>query len=299
MPALYTHQILAEEILERLPEETRARVLEREKAYFFGAQGGDPFYLYEYVFRKRSENVGTLMHKTNVYELFLEFLRYIRKENNPSAYSYALGYVTHYAVDVVFHPYVYWAVEKYGRELSERRKNDKLHFLIEADFDTFFVEKFKGIPVNEYRYPLSYRDLRAAELFPFFSKTLHEALEVNLDEAAFERSMKRFFYYQRLLGDKNYRKRKFLFRAENFFRISHTTSFMMRRSDPDRRFMNESGEQWFYPESPSLTRTDTVWQLADKAVLLGADFVGQFAGAAEGKRELSLNKFGLNFNTGI
>ena len=44
MPSLYTHQILAEKVMELLPERTR-RYVTREGEYFLGAQGGDVFYL--------------------------------------------------------------------------------------------------------------------------------------------------------------------------------------------------------------------------------------------------------------
>ena len=70
MPALFVHQLLAESILKRLPSEIQARVKEREDAYFLGAQGGDPFYLYSVVDGGLKRNIGVLMHKNNVYGQF-------------------------------------------------------------------------------------------------------------------------------------------------------------------------------------------------------------------------------------
>ena len=45
MPSSYTHQLIAEQIAEALPENIKSRVSFMPE-YFFGAQGGDVFYFY-------------------------------------------------------------------------------------------------------------------------------------------------------------------------------------------------------------------------------------------------------------
>lgn len=70
MPSLYTHQILAEKVMELLPERTR-RYVTREGEYFLGAQGGDVFYLYK--MREGQKNLGKYLHRKNVYMVFCNF----------------------------------------------------------------------------------------------------------------------------------------------------------------------------------------------------------------------------------
>ena len=107
MPAQYTHQILAERILGALPENVREKITD-QTAYFIGAQGGDVFYFLR-VFDGKTENLGKYMHNEEISSFFNSLCA--RASEGGTALSYALGYVTHYAVDIVFHPYVYGQTE--------------------------------------------------------------------------------------------------------------------------------------------------------------------------------------------
>ena len=80
MPSLYTHQILAEKVMELLPERTR-RYVTREGEYFLGAQGGDVFYLYK--MREGQKNLGKYLHRKNVYMVFCNFLEAARSGGLP------------------------------------------------------------------------------------------------------------------------------------------------------------------------------------------------------------------------
>ena len=86
-----------------LPERTR-RYVTREGEYFLGAQGGDVFYLYK--MREGQKNLGKYLHRKNVYMVFCNFLEAARSGDG-CVTSYIAGYITHYAGDIVFHPYVY------------------------------------------------------------------------------------------------------------------------------------------------------------------------------------------------
>ena len=107
MPASYTHQILAEKIFEALPENIKA-MIPFSSEYFLGAQGGDVWYFHKIPGSRHRLNLGKYFHRRNVYEVFCSLLKSAAKGG--AAASYAAGYVTHYAGDTVFHPYVYFMV---------------------------------------------------------------------------------------------------------------------------------------------------------------------------------------------
>ena len=94
MPAFFTHETVCEKVLDRLPEKQAARISDRA-LFYLGAQGGDPLFLY----RDKNKRLGVVLHREKIYEFFAALLR-------ADCDSFALGYLTHYAADTVFHPYV-------------------------------------------------------------------------------------------------------------------------------------------------------------------------------------------------
>ena len=140
MPSLYTHQILAEKVKELLPERTR-RYITRDSEYYLGAQGGDVFYLYK--MREGQKNLGKYLHRKNVYMVFCNFLEAARSGDG-GVTSYIAGYITHYAGDIVFHPYVYSLLNRLEFEDTGNWKGNR-HALIESDMDSYFVRKYKDL----------------------------------------------------------------------------------------------------------------------------------------------------------
>ncbi|MCD8205321.1 MAG: zinc dependent phospholipase C family protein [Clostridia bacterium] len=121
MPDYFAHRIFAENVYDILPEETKKKIVSKER-YLLGAQGCDIFFFYRLVVGKK--NMGCIMHETDAKELFSKL-----KEGDM---SYLLGFCTHYALDSVFHPIVY----KYAGT-SHRR-----HVAYERDIGTFISKKF-------------------------------------------------------------------------------------------------------------------------------------------------------------
>ena len=143
MPSQLTHRFAALRIYERLPENVRAEISSLP-FYDLGAQGPDLFYfLRPYTDRGR---LGRRMHGAGAYEAVSAFSE---SADSPQAFSYTAGYVTHAALDSVFHPYVFGITEK----LLERGYSDKLslHGYIESDLDTYFAEKYAAEPRAPYR----------------------------------------------------------------------------------------------------------------------------------------------------
>ena len=104
MPAIYTHYAVAHALFNTLSPKKQAAVAPYLPLYYFGAQGAD-FCFFYHVFGKKTPNLGSQLHRKNVYEVFCLLKDF--SERNPRLFAYALGYLTHYATDVTFHPYVY------------------------------------------------------------------------------------------------------------------------------------------------------------------------------------------------
>lgn len=90
---MYTHYLAAKEIAEK-------HSIPFAPLYQLGAQGGD----FGYFYPSMGANIGNATHKRDPYPFFCALADYAKGDNG--LYLYALGYLTHYCVDVTFHPYV-------------------------------------------------------------------------------------------------------------------------------------------------------------------------------------------------
>lgn len=292
MAAQYTHQILAERILEALPENVRESIAD-PNAYFIGAQGGDVFYFLR-VLDGKTENLGKYMHNEEICAFFNALCR--GAAGNKTAMSYALGYVTHYAADIVFHPFVYGQTEyRIEREPSRRVR---WHAYIESDLDSYFVQKYAGIPVNEYVYPIRKRDLDARALYELIRGVCRDRGRKNFSYSSFLRSLSRFYLFERLFRDRKLRKRKFLDKAERLFHASHTLSVLCRRTDIDEKCLNAEGREWHNPSEPTFFSREDADLLFARAVAEGVRLVGEFYICAQAGAELPASDFGKGFLSG-
>jgi hypothetical protein len=135
MPAHYTHYYIAREALQSLPQKKLEELQPYLPVYFFGAQGADFCFFYQAA-KLRKKNLGSYLHRTGGYTAF-EVLKTL-SVYDPILRAYTLGYVTHYAADVTFHPFVY-SVAKNPLEHSRLENALDRHFLtlnIKADGET-------------------------------------------------------------------------------------------------------------------------------------------------------------------
>lgn len=142
MPTAITHQLLAEEVFAASDASLRKRVASLP-LYYFGAQGPD-FWFAHGAF-SLTDNLGRHLHTRRP----LLFFRILAAAGRTDAdvFSYAAGYLTHYAADTVFHPYVYGMMRKLGRE------SKYLHHAIEHALDGALLRALRGVSLLRARLP--------------------------------------------------------------------------------------------------------------------------------------------------
>ncbi len=104
MPSVFTHYLVARESVKE------AELVESEllPLYFYGAYGPDFCFFYKFLDPK--QNLGSYIHRQGGYQSFRVLQALSAK--SPAVRAYALGFITHYAADVVFHPFVYKVAKK-------------------------------------------------------------------------------------------------------------------------------------------------------------------------------------------
>lgn len=109
MPSVYTHHIVARETFKRLPTHLQDKIKPHLSLYFFGAHGADFCFFYKFL-QPRTQNIGSFLHRKGGYDAFCVLKAFAAHDERLLAYAF--GYITHYAADVAFHPFVYKASGK-------------------------------------------------------------------------------------------------------------------------------------------------------------------------------------------
>ncbi len=102
MPAIYTHYLVSRGTLTKLSDDVVETIRPHLSLYYYGCYGPDFCFFYKCL--RRKENLGSFLHKQGGFAAFRVLKAF---SASPALLAYALGYVTHYAADVCFHPVVY------------------------------------------------------------------------------------------------------------------------------------------------------------------------------------------------
>lgn len=292
MPAQFTHRIFAEKVLGALPAEIR-KAIDCLPAYFLGAQGADILY-FLHIRRGKEKNLGSYFHNIGVYEGFCSLLA--EAKGSGFAFSYAAGYITHYAADTVFHPFVYGMIEKFNEYEPEWR--GRRHSYIENDIDSYFVQKYRGREVQNYPFPRLERHVNVAKLYAVLARLCKDARQRAFSERALRAALDRFFRFGRFFTDEKLRRRRFFGGAERTLRVPHLFSSMYRRPDYDERCLNLSRAEWRNPSSPEDVSRESADDLFARAEELCARLLAEFYGAVGGA-PLPQEDFGRSMLTGV
>ena len=112
MPDYFTHLIAASKIFDKLDDDTKNSIKNRD-LYLLGAQGGDVFFMYN--LKTSQKNLGRRLHNTSALETF--------RRLSLGNMCYAAGYATHYALDSTVHPMIYAYIE--GKKSPSSTRNSR------------------------------------------------------------------------------------------------------------------------------------------------------------------------------
>lgn len=292
MPAEYTHQIIAEKVYEKLPEGIRSRLGDLF-SFDLGAQGADIFY-FLHPFRRR--NLGKIFHNEKVYETFESF-RKAAVGADDTVLSYIAGYITHYAADCIFHPYVYSLMQKMIDAEPTRRV--RWHSYIESDLDTYFVKKFYRKEVNGFECRLRTWKGIPKGVAALIREVCSASGLPKISDGSLRRAVSGYLLFERFFTDKNFRKRRFFERGEKLLHLPQVLSVLYRRENPDQKVLNVSRTQW-----ANLSDSDTLYEddadaLFDRAVNESCRLIERFFSDLDAGKTLPRGDFGKGFLSGV
>lgn len=104
MPASYVHQCVAQDACDMLSLYTDPRL---RSAVLAGSEGPDPFFfsLFSAPGGPVAPKIGALLHKQKTDDFLIALCDTCA--HSPITRAYACGFMTHYATDTTFHPFIY------------------------------------------------------------------------------------------------------------------------------------------------------------------------------------------------
>jgi len=140
MADIYMHTRLAKQVIKNLDYDFN------EKIVFLAAQGPDPLY-YNFFSKEYSEyrKYADLMHNKDTDKFFFNMIDYVKENLEKDTFSFLVGFICHYCLDVKIHPYVYYNVGKYQAKDNTTHNHRGLHLKFERSIDALLIEKDLGI----------------------------------------------------------------------------------------------------------------------------------------------------------
>lgn len=268
MPSGYLHQRCARHAC-RLSGVTPVA----EDVMTLGAQGPDPlFTLGIFPLRRDSAPVplGSVLHKSRT-GAFLTALCRRAKDGSGIHRAYALGFLTHYALDSTVHPYVYAHSHR-----ADGSYASQMHMQLEKQWDILYFRRdghARGTPmympgVGESR--AHWEDLAGfwagaiAEVYPQETSSPQLVLDAlrysdrvnRLTHTPWGGKYALAFVLERLIG-----------------KPGMATSFMTPPIAPKGDLINGENRPWESPYEPGIRRTEGLEALFDAAVRMAADLL--------------------------
>lgn len=142
MPSIVTHYSFAKDVYKKLDLKTQERV-DKETMEIF-AQSFDYFFYYNFLSFKKGKAIRDLAkttHRSNTQLYFINIVKYILKNNlqeNKEVLGYLYGSLTHYTLDTICHPFVFFKTGVYYKNMSATAKYRGMHTKMEKNIDAYY-----------------------------------------------------------------------------------------------------------------------------------------------------------------
>ncbi|HEX2986428.1 MAG TPA: zinc dependent phospholipase C family protein [Caproiciproducens sp.] len=271
MPAAITHYLHAERVLEKLEQEHKSLSVNRN-AFLWGAQGPDFLYCHRVLPWQRGKSLrdyaGKLHHEAP--ERVLQSMKscYLQSGKAGTVLSYLYGFLCHYSLDRIGHPYIHFCAWDFGKQYSGQNE-ESLHNRIESALDVILLRYEKGdLPTEFHLKKTVPKDASVqtniAHIYSFLLYQLYGAQE---DEHTLCQATADCRLIFGLLFDRTGLKKQLVERLEGR-ESPHGISCHIRgvSEEDDFDYANILHSAWQWPLESSLARKDSFFELYESAV---------------------------------
>lgn len=278
MPAVVSHYIMSEKLIDDIHEFYPSLKLNRT-AFIWGGNGPDFFFCHRIMPWQRGKSynkIGTLMHKMPAENILGYLVAYAKNHESDTALSYALGFISHYAFDSTAHPYILCRASELAK--SEIGLHESTcHNDIEANLDVLLYEHF-------YNKPLTTINLKTlspldSNVMTVIADMMHSLMVMyslpTMTKREIITAQHDWHNGLALINDKTHFKRKVLSIGEKAVKLPPVLSSLLRPANKkiEYDYANLYHKEWHSPFNPDEIRTDSFYELFDKAHLRSIELI--------------------------
>lgn len=157
MPDIITHYIFGLDTAQNLKNMPIYPFLKENRDLFLiGLQGSDPIYYHHLRKKDNKAYIASKMHTEKTGDFLVSALCQIKKYDVNSkefaqGLSYLCGFICHYILDSMAHPYVFYLGGRYLEDVAETRKYMGLHRKVELAIDSILCEERFSIKSSNFK----------------------------------------------------------------------------------------------------------------------------------------------------
>jgi hypothetical protein len=268
------HYLCGQETLNRLLDMNIVFDI-NQKVYDLGTQGPDIFFYYNVLLKnENSINYGSIIHQNKVDDFFYSAISKILSmdEGNERTLilSYLLGLISHHALDVATHPFIFYRSGKYLKSdpsTKDLKYNHKKYevFLDIAFYNHRYSKKACNFPISSI-FSISLFDAKIIE--SFYKDLIKDVFSIDIKNHSVVKSIKKAKMLTSMLSDPTGMK-KLVFGFIEILSGSYgkfSNAFYPMNSPNDENMLNLTGKAWHHPSDIGKTYHSSYNELFDQGV---------------------------------
>lgn len=274
MPGFKSHYLFGRNALNEItPDKYEQYLIRFPQSYHLGLQGPDVFFYYVPAWLFYKKNIGNVIHSGKTNEFFEALINarnhLLKKEHRLIADSYISGFIGHYTLDSIVHPYIYHRT-KYMEHDDKKLYDFGVHVFLETDIDNALLRHYTHIKPSDFK--MGDTILLSIKEHMIISIILYEAIRKTFPENKIL-----LFHIRHAIGsmalEANLMKdptgiKKFFVRLLERFVFGHAVISPMIPNDKVTRYKdpcNLRHNKWFNPWDKSKVSCDSIYDMIDKA----------------------------------
>lgn len=294
MPDVWTHLICGREVLSSVEERFRKLAHSEIKLFYFGCQGPDFFFYYNFlpwVGDKRGIVLGNRIHHEKCGLFFRESLKYLKRNPNVKTTVYLMALMCHWCLDRTTHPYINYISGVFQGDGPGQEKVINNHKRVEAAIDALMAKRMLNIDVR--RVPVHKEifvgDSLPREIFSFYQHILplvHRETYRKLEDPDFlNKSYRDMITALKVLHDPRGIKRAVAAAYDTFSAHLNNMRYYFYKSPEDNGepYLNEKKCAWCHPMDSGERYTYSFPELFFKGVRESVEMINLSMGFISGE----------------
>ncbi len=288
MPSFSTHYVFANKLVERI-RQADADLELNVSALYYGTQGPDVLFSHRILPTMKGKcrrDIASKLHACDPSKLFYYMREYLNTQpcDKATVKSYIYGFICHYALDRITHPYVY-ALQKVITKATNAEKFPTfvVHNRIELTIDVLLLQRFLGVhDTTKFR---TYSTLKAddaliCEMSRMLAYVVPRTCGDPADACLYRQAFYDFITIQKLFTD----EKGFIyplfsavqFPVKRFIGPAATSFLRSRNPDTEWDYLNKGHARWVIPAEPDKTSNKSFDDLFAEAEDFAVNVISNF-----------------------